>query len=67
MKNILKNLLPIILLVFIITSCEKENIPPTCEITNPQNGTEYDVGNEITISVDAEDEDFEYFWFQFTD
>ncbi|MCF8225449.1 MAG: PKD domain-containing protein [Bacteroidales bacterium] len=43
-------------LVFII-GCEKENIPPTCEIISPSNGAEYDVGDLITISVEAEDED----------
>lgn len=43
--------------VLLSISCEKENIPPTCEITSPQNNTEYEVGDLITISVEANDED----------
>lgn len=54
--KISKNLVFITLFFFSI-SCQKENIPPTCDIISPSNGTEYDVGDEITISVEAEDED----------
>jgi uncharacterized protein (TIGR02145 family) len=60
-RNITSNmkLFPFVLaisLIFII-GCEKENNLPTCEITSPENGDEYEVGDIITISVDAEDTD----------
>ncbi|MBN1618407.1 PKD domain-containing protein [Candidatus Dojkabacteria bacterium] len=54
-------LVKIILLVFLTVtfgiSCEKENQPPTCRITTPSNGAEFDQGEIVTISVDADDPD----------
>lgn len=55
--KILSKILLVIFSVFLSISCEKENIPPTCEISSPDNGEEFDVGDIITISVDAEDAD----------
>ncbi|MCF8379684.1 MAG: hypothetical protein K9H49_08920 [Bacteroidales bacterium] len=56
MKIISKSL-TFILAIFLMVSCDKENLLPTCEITSPENGTEYELGNVITISVKAADED----------
>ena len=53
----LSKILLVIFSVFLSISCEKENIPPTCEISSPDTGEEFDVGDIITISVDAEDAD----------
>jgi hypothetical protein len=59
----LLNLIIYFFLFFGIASCskddgpEKENILPTCEITSPDNGEEFDIGDIITISVEAEDAD----------
>lgn len=49
--------LGLLLIAIALLGCEKENIPPTCEITSPGNDAEYEVGDLITISVEAEDED----------
>ena len=43
--------------LFLIIGCEEKNIPPTCEITSPSNDEIFYVGDLITVSVDAEDED----------
>ena len=40
-------------------SCKHENELPNCEITSPQNGSEHFVGDDILISVDADDSDGE--------
>ena len=45
------------IIVFILFSCKEENQPPTCEITTPANAAEYSVGDNVTISADAEDSD----------
>lgn len=47
----------LLLIASVLLGCEKENIPPSCEITSPSNGAEYEIGDIITISVEAEDED----------
>ena len=56
----------LILIIFIsvfgfFISCEKEtepeNIPPTAEITSPQNGELIEFGNTVTISANANDSD----------
>ncbi|NQU32230.1 MAG: hypothetical protein HQ521_03260 [Bacteroidetes bacterium] len=43
----------------IMVTCEKEkeNLPPTCEITAPPFGTIFQRGETVTISVDAKDRD----------
>ncbi len=41
----------------IMTGCEKKNVPPKCKITSPSNDAEYYIGDTISISVEAEDED----------
>lgn len=38
-------------------SCEEENHPPTCKITSPAHGAEYNIGARITIYADANDSD----------
>ncbi len=50
-------ILILILLAFIFTTCQKENQPPTVEITSPTEGTEFVKGEKITISADAKDGD----------
>ena len=50
-------IITIILACFL--SCKHENELPTCEITSPQNGSEYFIGDCILISVDADDSDGE--------
>ena len=45
-------------LLLVLGSCKKEsNRPPTCEITNPENGSKFQRGEIITIDVTATDED----------
>ena len=39
------------------SGCEKENQPPTCRITDPENGKEIPHGTQVKISVDAVDQD----------
>lgn len=43
----------------LISSCEKENQPPSCQITSPVEGSEFIIGETITISAAAEDSDGE--------
>ena len=45
--------------LFAFNSCKEENQLPTCEIISPSDASEYVVGDEITISVEAEDADGE--------
>ena len=44
-------------MIIIQIGCEKENQPPTCIITNPENGEEIPHGTQVKISVDAVDTD----------
>ena len=60
MKTLKTQLTAIIVLLIIITACTKDetlNTTPVCEITAPNNGQEFTQGENITISVDAEDSD----------
>jgi len=45
------------LLIVVLTSCKKENQPPTCEITYPEDKATFSIGDTFTISVDANDPD----------
>ena len=45
------------LLLILLASCKKENQPPTCEITHPENNAIFVIGEEIAISVEANDPD----------
>ena len=59
LKNFIEiaiSMLLVFSLVYII-GCEKENTPPTCKIISPSHGANYYVGELVTISVEAEDED----------
>ena len=44
-------------MIIIQFGCDKENQPPTCTITDPENGEEIPHGTEVIISVDAVDTD----------
>ena len=47
-----------VLILFFFTYCEKEeNQLPTCAITYPHNGDEFEQGDIIAISVEAKDND----------
>lgn len=53
-----------LLTINLTTSCDEglsigdeNNSPPTCNITSPENGSEFTLGETITINVNAEDED----------
>jgi len=50
-------ILILLLLAFICITCEKENQPPTVEITSPTEGTEFVKGEKIILSADAKDGD----------
>ena len=43
--------------LLVMVSCKEENQPPICKITTPANAAEYKVGDNITISANAEDPD----------
>lgn len=49
----------ILLLGLFLLQCkkEKENQPPTCKITSPENEDVIEIGDTVTISVDATDSD----------
>ncbi len=47
----------IIGLLITISCKEEENNPPACQIISPSGGTEFEEGDIVTISVDAEDPD----------
>ena len=51
--------LGLIVLVFLFSfsSCKKENQLPSCTITYPHNGDEFEQGDTIVISVEANDND----------
>ncbi len=64
MKTIKTQLIAIIVLIIIITACNKEETPqenvnkvPTCEISSPNDGQEFTQDESITISVNVEDSD----------
>ena len=44
------------LAISLLISCQK-NQPPTCQITNPANGSEFSKGELISVSVDTDDPD----------
>jgi len=66
-KSLIKGIILLIVLSIMgisIPSCNKEESPqetankaPTCEITAPNLGDDFEIGQTITISVDAEDSD----------
>jgi len=45
----------IYLLLIIVCSCQQENQPPVCKITHPEENTVFELGDDITISVEATD------------
>ena len=47
----------IAMVCLILSSCEKENKPPSCHITSPADNSIYRTGDVIEISVGANDED----------
>ncbi|MBN2699345.1 MAG: PKD domain-containing protein [Bacteroidales bacterium] len=47
----------ILLMAFSFTGCKLVNERPECEITAPQNGAEFDIGETITITARASDPD----------
>jgi len=55
--TIMKKLTFILLTLMFLTSCKKENQLPTCTITYPNNGDEFEQGDTIIISVEANDKD----------
>lgn len=54
--NIMKQILILLGLIAMFTSCEK-NSPPTCSILSPESGYELFKGDTLLISVDATDND----------
>ena len=44
-------------MIILQSGCEEENQPPTCRITDPENGKEIPHGTQVKISVDAVDQD----------
>jgi hypothetical protein len=56
MKRITKYAVFIIFLAAVV-GCQKKNIPPTGNIINPLNESKYEIGDSITISVEADDVD----------
>jgi hypothetical protein len=63
MKKMIFVLMLMTMLSIIFWSCteentsEPENKAPTCVITSPADSAKIDKGNDITVSVDADDED----------
>ena len=47
----------VLTLLFSFSSCKQENQLPSCTITYPNNGDEFEPGDTITISVEANDND----------
>lgn len=50
----LSSLFSILILSVLLISCEK-NQPPSCQITGPENGSIFTMGEKISISVQADD------------
>ena len=46
-----------VLILSFFSACKKENQLPTCAITYPENGDEFEKGDTIAISVEANDND----------
>lgn len=57
MKHTLRNISFIAIIFAACISCEKENLPPTCNITSPDRGEEFIRGEKINIIVNAKDPD----------
>lgn len=57
MKRPFIYLVSLVFLFVCCISCEEENLLPSCEISFPENGDEFDAGAIITITAEAEDED----------
>jgi uncharacterized protein (TIGR02145 family) len=57
MKRIINYTAFVLLILILAISCEKRNIPPTCKITAPSDSTEFYIGSQLIISVEADDED----------
>lgn len=47
----------IAMVCLILSSCEEENLPPSCHIKNPANNSIYRIGDVIEIAVGASDKD----------
>ena len=52
----MKPFLPILLLI-IVASCQEDNKPPVCIITNPEKNTSFHLGDTISINIFATDPD----------
>lgn len=44
-------------IIILFTQCEKENVPPVCDIISPENSAVFALGDVITINVEAKDSD----------
>ncbi len=55
-KNLIFGL-NVLLFLFTISGCKKENQLPSCTITYPNNSDEFEQGDTIAISVEANDND----------
>jgi len=47
----------LIILSFVLLTCEEENNPPTCKIVAPNDNTSFYRGDTVTISIEASDPD----------
>ena len=56
MKKIYYLCFTVTTIIVLFNSCE-ENQPPNCQITYPEDGTEFYIGETILITVDADDQD----------
>ena len=59
------NILAFTGMIIIQFGCDKENQPPTCTITDPENGKEIPHGTQVIVSVDSDDADGEVYGVNF--
>lgn len=59
MRHKMYTILTAVFIMFLLPGCEflAENQSPTVEILSPENGSEFNIGEEITISAEASDPD----------
>jgi uncharacterized protein (TIGR02145 family) len=56
MKASVRTLVPVLCIMFLASSCQK-NEPPVCSITEPADGAVFSKGERISLKVDADDPD----------
>ena len=60
LRNVAKMIVACLAVTALFSGCskdDKENQPPTCSITAPENNTQFTTGESITVTVVAEDAD----------